>query len=232
MHGAMTTAALALAVALSAAPAAFADPDEDESGHGRWHGREYKEECRDGDCKIERKWERDGGYKEEIKCKGRHRPPVAYHGRPTVYVETGPDSVLVPRGSSVLACNRDLVGSLLGGAAGGVLGSRIGKGEGRLAATAAGALVGVLIGGEIGRSMDRLDQVCAGQALEHLQVDEVATWQNANGVAYELKPIETYRDRSGRPCREFISTVTIDGRPQQGYATACREPDGSWRIAG
>ncbi|WP_236843308.1 hypothetical protein [Bradyrhizobium icense] len=35
--------------------------------------REYKEEYRRGNCKIERKWERDGGYKEETKCKGGYR---------------------------------------------------------------------------------------------------------------------------------------------------------------
>jgi hypothetical protein len=60
---------------------AFADPWKDESGKGRWGhegrgyraynmDREYKEEYRRGNCKVERKWERDGGYKEETKCKG------------------------------------------------------------------------------------------------------------------------------------------------------------------
>jgi hypothetical protein len=69
--------------------AALADPDKDESGNGRWRGdywsddrgrkqvreyayrREYKEEFWDGNCKIERKWERNGDYKEERKCKAR-----------------------------------------------------------------------------------------------------------------------------------------------------------------
>jgi hypothetical protein len=48
-----------------------ADPWEDESGKGRWRGEyrddyrghyalEYKEEFRGGDCKIERKWKRNG----------------------------------------------------------------------------------------------------------------------------------------------------------------------------
>lgn len=32
--------------------------------------REYKQEFHQGNCKVERKWERDGGYKEETKCKG------------------------------------------------------------------------------------------------------------------------------------------------------------------
>ena len=66
---------------------AFADPWKDESGKGRWSGggsdrgyyrsynfdREHKQEYRQGNCKIERKWERDGGYKEETKCKGGYR---------------------------------------------------------------------------------------------------------------------------------------------------------------
>jgi hypothetical protein len=60
-----------------------ADPWKDESGKGRWGGggdrghyrsynydREYKQEYYRGGCKIERKWEKDGGYKEETKCKG------------------------------------------------------------------------------------------------------------------------------------------------------------------
>jgi hypothetical protein len=73
-----------LVACISAATAGpvFADPDKDESGRGRWNyergeyrapkykGGEYKEEYRDGNCKIERKWTRNGSYKEEWKCEG------------------------------------------------------------------------------------------------------------------------------------------------------------------
>jgi len=31
-------------------------------------------------------------------------------------------------------------------------------------------------------------------------------------------------------CREYQSTTQINGRPQQVYGTACRQPDGSWRV--
>jgi hypothetical protein len=31
-------------------------------------------------------------------------------------------------------------------------------------------------------------------------------------------------------CREYQATMTIDGRPQPVYGTACLQPDGSWRI--
>ncbi|HJS09058.1 MAG TPA: hypothetical protein VJ809_15420 [Pirellulales bacterium] len=75
----MTSAALTLGTGSLVS----ADPWKDESGKGRWgrgeyrddhrrhYAREYKQEFRRGNCKIERKWERDGGYKEEVKCKGR-----------------------------------------------------------------------------------------------------------------------------------------------------------------
>jgi hypothetical protein len=75
----MKRALLAIcAMALLAGPAT-ADPWKDESGKGRWRdgdrrtyneAREYKQEFRQGNCKIERKWERSGEYKEEVKCKG------------------------------------------------------------------------------------------------------------------------------------------------------------------
>jgi opacity protein-like surface antigen len=73
------TLMMALGAAMLASPA-LADPWKDESGKGRWggggdrgyYGRSYNEarEYKQGNCKIERKWERDGGYKEETKCKG------------------------------------------------------------------------------------------------------------------------------------------------------------------
>jgi hypothetical protein len=31
-------------------------------------------------------------------------------------------------------------------------------------------------------------------------------------------------------CREFRQEVSIDGRMEQAYGAACREPDGTWRI--
>ncbi|MFA5952676.1 MAG: hypothetical protein WC807_20645 [Hyphomicrobium sp.] len=33
-------------------------------------GREVREEFRDGPCRIERHWERDGDYEEKIECRG------------------------------------------------------------------------------------------------------------------------------------------------------------------
>lgn len=31
-------------------------------------------------------------------------------------------------------------------------------------------------------------------------------------------------------CREFQTTVLVNGQPQPSYGTACRQPDGAWKI--
>ena len=89
---AMVAAMLGLGLAVSGG-GALADPDKDESGKGRERGgyarydedrrdrprfergearerRAYKEEYDDGRCKVERKFEKNGDYKEERKCRG------------------------------------------------------------------------------------------------------------------------------------------------------------------
>ncbi|MGR4869083.1 hypothetical protein ACIPRI_09485 [Variovorax sp. LARHSF232] len=80
-----------LAAAILFAPlVAAADPYKDESGHGKrkYSNREYKEEYWDGNCKVERKLEKSGEYKEERKCKG-----PAHHGAGPAYA---PAPVYVP----------------------------------------------------------------------------------------------------------------------------------------
>lgn len=41
---------------------------------------------------------------------------------------------------------------------------------------------------------------------------------------------DPYVDGSGRYCREYQSTVVVNGMQQPSYGTACRMPDGTWRI--
>lgn len=67
---------------LVTATAAHSDPWKDESGHGKKSDRrEYKEEYWDGNCKVERKFEKNGEYKEKRKCK-----PVRHSQQQPVYV--------------------------------------------------------------------------------------------------------------------------------------------------
>ncbi len=66
---ALPGALLAMLVSLSAAPA-LAD------GHRHHRGGEYKEKYWDGTCKVERKWKRNGEYKEKRKCPPAYAQPV------------------------------------------------------------------------------------------------------------------------------------------------------------
>lgn len=130
---------------------------------------------------------------------------------------------------------KETIGGLGGAAVGGFLGSQVGSGTGQLAATAAGAVLGGIVGSSIGRSLDRADRVHATRttydALEHNRTGQASTWRNPDtGHSGTVTPTETYQRGDGRYCREFQQTVTIGGKREQAYGTACRQPDGSWKI--
>lgn len=125
---------------------------------------------------------------------------------------------------------RENAGLLIGGIIGGVLGNQIGGGSGRDVATAVGAIVGSAVGSSIGRSMDELDRMKMSATLETTRTGVATTWNNPDtGYDYRMVPTETYEYESG-PCREYTLDAEIGGRVEQLYGTACRQPDGSWRI--
>ena len=41
---------------------------------------------------------------------------------------------------------------------------------------------------------------------------------------------EPYRTASGQYCREYQTTVMVNGRPQPSYGMACQMPDGTWHM--
>ena len=43
-------------------------------------------------------------------------------------------------------------------------------------------------------------------------------------------PRRPWTDASGRQCREYQTTRDVQGRSTKVYGTACRDPDGQWRI--
>ena len=239
-----------LTLTLTSAGVAQADPWKDESGHGRHgrHGGGWKEEYWDGNCKVERKWEGNGEYKEERKCK---RPrervytepaPVVVVPAPTyvvpapvyepgsgVYLGDIPSAIGPMPGIPGIACNRDLIGGLLGGAAGGLIGNQIGRGGGNTAATIGGAVIGAVVGGSIGRRMDQVDHACVGQALEYGHTNQAVAWSDPDGDYYQVTPTRTF-ERQGVHCREYVTRATIDGRKQRLVGTACRDPNGAWSI--
>ena len=127
------------------------------------------------------------------------------------------------------------VGTLLGAAAGAVAGAQVGRGKGQLAATAVGTLLGALAGSEIGKSLDRADMAYLRQtqqkALETVPTGSSTSWVNPDsGNSGQITPRRTYQNASGTYCREFQQTVTVGGDTESAYGTACRQPDGTWKI--
>jgi len=179
--------------------------------------------------------------------KNGNQPPAKYAHRDFQHVKGGPPpwapahgyrrkhggertAYVAPFGIDAGTCNRALLGAALGGGAGGLIASELVSGSDRTAAIIGGTLAGVLLGGAIGRSLDQLDQRCVGQILEHAPPREAVAWSNPDsGAAYEVTPVSTYQEADGRYCREYQTAITIDGKPERGYGSACRQPDGSWQ---
>ncbi len=131
--------------------------------------------------------------------------------------------------------SRQTFGLLAGAALGGLLGSEIGgSGDSQLAAVAAGTLIGAVIGSEIGRGLDDVDRQRARQAevsAARAPIGETITWSNTNSGNYgEVTSVREGTSTSGRYCREYQHTIYVGGEAEQGYGTACRQPDGSWEI--
>jgi surface antigen len=138
-------------------------------------------------------------------------------------------------GPGEFGLNKTTGGGLLGAAAGGLAGAQIGKGSGQLAATAAGVLLGGLLGSQAGASLDRADVAYASRTtqrtLEEVPTGHASTWRNPDsGAAGTITPTRTYQTAGGQYCREFQQSITVGGKTEEGFGTACRQPDGSWRI--
>ena len=148
--------------------------------------------------------------------------------------------VIVVAATSLTACvgahgSKKDGGTLVGAALGGLVGSKIGRGKGQLAAVAAGAVLGAFLGRDVGRSLDRADRMHARRAvahgLEHKSSGSHTRWSNPDsGNHGSVTPVRTYQKPSGQYCREYQQTVTVGGRTERAYGTACRQPDGSWEI--
>jgi surface antigen len=124
------------------------------------------------------------------------------------------------------------IGGLGGAAAGGLLAAALG---GRGAGIAAGVILGGLLGGAIGDRLDAADREQANRTAQHAfeatPSGTRSSWRNPDsGNSGSITPTRTYQTASGQYCREYQTTVTVGGEPQKSFGTACREPDGNWRI--
>lgn len=126
-------------------------------------------------------------------------------------------------------------GTLLGAITGAVAGAQFGQGEGQVAMGAAGAVLGALIGAEIGASLDRADRAAMAQstqtALESEPSGTQVGWSNPDSGNFgSITPQPAFQTATGQYCREFQQTITVGGKTEEAYGTACRQPDGNWEI--
>jgi len=135
---------------------------------------------------------------------------------------------------AVAACStaptKEEQGMIIGAIAGGILGHQVGGGSGQVLATMVGTVAGAAIGGSIGRTMDETDRINASATLENVRTGVSSGWVNPDtGYEYVMTPTNTYESGTG-PCREYTLDATIGGKTEQIYGTACRQPDGSWKV--
>ncbi len=126
------------------------------------------------------------------------------------------------------------LGGMLGAAGGGLIAAAAGGGA---AGIVGGVLLGGLLGGAIGNHLDQRDKQLAMQnaqrTLESARTGQTSTWHNPDsGHSGSITPTKTYQAASGQYCREYQQKVIIGGEPHESYGTACRQPDGSWKIQG
>lgn len=123
------------------------------------------------------------------------------------------------------------VGTITGGVAGGLIGSTVGQGSGRVMAIAAGTLAGAFIGNAVGKSMDDTDRMKMAQAMERNNAGQPAYWRNQRtGAQYRVTPVKNVTVNNNKYCREYQTVATINGEQQKMFGTACRQPDGSWKV--
>lgn len=126
------------------------------------------------------------------------------------------------------------IGTVVGAGLGALVGSQFGSGKGQWVGVAVGALAGGWAGSEVGKSLDEADRMKAQQtaqkALENNPSGQTSFWQNPDsGNSGSYTPTNTVKD-SGKDCRDFESTITVDGKTEPSKGRACRDTDGTWRI--
>ncbi len=141
--------------------------------------------------------------------------------------------VIALTGCATMEANpKTTIGAVGGGTLGGLIAAAAGGSPAVIAASVVG---GILVGGLVGNLLDERDKRMAAaaeqKALETAPSGTRVAWQNPDtGHSGTVTPIRTYQTSSGQYCREYQTDVTVGGKSEKAYGTACRQPDGSWKI--
>jgi surface antigen len=140
---------------------------------------------------------------------------------------------LMTTGCATMEANpKTTIGAVGGGTVGGLIAAAAG---GNPAAIAASVIGGMLIGGLVGNLLDERDKRLAGEAanraMESTPTGKPVAWQNPDsGHSGTVTPTKTYQTANGAYCRDYQTTVLIDGKQERATGTACRQADGTWKV--
>jgi surface antigen len=114
-----------------------------------------------------------------------------------------------------------------------VIGSQVGAGAGE---PPIGVVAGAVAAADIGHSLTETDRPIALQAeyeaLEYGRAGQPVAWRNPDSGNRGVVTAGTTYEVNRLDCREYTHNVIIGGRTRVARATACRQPDGVWRVVG
>jgi len=146
-------------------------------------------------------------------------------------------AVIAGLGLSLTACTQEESGSFWGAIVGGLVGSAV-AGDSRDADMFVfmGAAIGSEVGAAQGRKLDEADAIrqyhAHQDALEDGSSGQRYDWSNPDtGTRGYIEPEPAYKNPYNEFCREYTQTVVIGDEEEKAYGKACRQPDGSWKIA-
>ncbi|MBL4614876.1 MAG: glycine zipper 2TM domain-containing protein [Magnetovibrio sp.] len=129
----------------------------------------------------------------------------------------------------------ETMGAVVGGLVGGIIGSKMGKGTGRNVAIVIGATLGAMWGRDIAKEMTSTDKHFSKRTtedtLEYGKPGQTVSWSNPDsGNSGSITPDQVYANDKGENCRQFETTVSVEGEDRTATGTACKSSDGQWQV--
>jgi surface antigen len=89
------------------------------------------------------------------------------------------------------------------------------------------SMLGGVLAGSVGLGLENSDRVAAYKAqIAALDSGQRSSWRGERGVYGYAEA-----GAAQGSCRPFSQTVYIAGRPYVGHGSACRQPNGAWRMS-
>jgi len=129
--------------------------------------------------------------------------------------------------------NRDTQAGALGGAAfGGIVAALASANPAWIAASVImGGVAGGALGNYLGKENSEKHVQTNLSALNNLGAGQTASWaDNQSGNSGSTTVNRVFTSAGGQTCKSYTETVRTNARTVTEEATACRQPNGSWKT--